>query len=145
MNINLIGLLAGITTIFTIGFGHVMVRKWESRLVSITPAVFACVLLGIGFGIGSFYSDSNVLSSVLGIVSITFLWDALEFHRQQQRVIKGHVPANPENPRHQKFLTQYPSATIMNLTDREPRGYPYSDEEIDIILNQSAWKEKDNQ
>lgn len=144
MNINPIGLVAAITTVLTIGFGHVMVRKWEARLENLTMVVLVCVIFGIGFGIGSLYLESNGISSIFGILSITFLWDALEFYRQQKRVIKGHAPANPDNPRHLKFLSQYPSATIVNLTDREPRGVPYSDEEINNILNPLAGQREHN-
>ena len=124
MTINMIGMLASLITIITIAFGHVMVRELEFRLASIQPAIFTCVLLGIGFMISAFVVVNNSFSAVFGILGITFLWDALEFYRQQKRVIKGHAPANPNNPRHQHLLSQYPSATIVNLTDREPRGHP---------------------
>lgn len=143
MTINFIGLLAAITTIITIGFGHIMVRKWEAKLESIKPALLVCVLLGIGFAFGSLYSQSNVVSAMFGIMGITFLWDALEFHRQQKRVIKGHAPSNPQNARHQRILTQYPAATTVSLLNRDPRGYPYSEDEIQSILGGVASPEGD--
>jgi len=115
-----------------------MVRKLESRLERIVPAVILCILLGLLFEISALLVESNTVSAIFGIVGITFLWDALEFYRQQKRVIKGHAPANPNNPRHQYFLSQYPTSTLVNLTDGEPRGYPYTDEEINFILNPLA-------
>jgi hypothetical protein len=136
--INPIGIITAITTLLSIWFGHVMVRKLESRLERIVPAVILCILLGLLFEICALLVDSNRFSAIFGILGITFLWDALEFYRQQKRVIKGHAPANPNNPRHKHFLSQYPSATNVNLTDREPRGYPYTDEEINSILNPLA-------
>ncbi|HSM26034.1 MAG TPA: DUF4491 family protein [Anaerolineaceae bacterium] len=135
MTINTIGMLAALTTLITIAFGHVMVRELEFRLASLRPAIFTCVILGIGFMMAALVVETNSFSAIFGILGITFLWDALEFYRQQKRVIKGHAPANPGNPRHQKYLSQYPSATIVNLTGREPRGYPFTDEEINSILN----------
>ena len=44
-----------------------------------------------------------------GILGVTLLWDSFEFWRQQKRVIKGHAPANPDNPRHARILAENPS------------------------------------
>jgi len=41
-----------------------------------------------------------LVSTILGILGITLLWDALELVRQAQRVKIGRAPANPANPRH---------------------------------------------
>ena len=111
-----------------------MVREVEYRLVRISLAIALVVLLGLGFGIVSFFAESNAVSGVFGIIGITFLWDGLEFYRQQKRVKKGHAPANPDNPRHQHILTHYPQATTVGLVDRDPRGYPYNKDEILLIL-----------
>jgi hypothetical protein len=50
-------------------------------------------------------------------------WDAIEVYRQQWRVIHGHAPANPANPRHAAYL-----AAGMGRRDdplkREPSGQP---------------------
>ena len=140
ININSIGIVSAIVTLFTIAVGHIMVREVEYRINQIQHAIIICILLGIGFGLASLTTVNKIISTVFGIMWITFLWDGLEFFRQQQRVIKGHAPANPDNPRHQKILSHYPSATTENLTDRDPRGYPYTDEEIRSILNPSDHK-----
>lgn len=136
MTINSIGLFVAITTIISIWFGHVMVRKLEARLSKITPAILMCILLGLVFIFGSLLLENNSISAISGIIGITFLWDAFEFKRQQKRVIKGHAPANPKNPRHLKILTEQASATTLDILDREPRGKPYSEAEIDTMLNE---------
>jgi hypothetical protein len=67
-----------------------------------------------------------ILSAGSGIFAVTFLWDALEFLRQQNRIKHGHAPANPNNPRHAKILAEYPEATTFDWLDRDPRGSKYS-------------------
>jgi hypothetical protein len=118
-----------------------MVRKLEARLSKIIPAILMCILLGLVFIYGSLLLENNTLSAVSGIIGITFLWDALEFKRQQKRVKTGHAPANPKNPRHLKILTEHASATTLDLLDREPRGKAYSQDEIDAILNAESKSE----
>lgn len=144
MTINTIGALAAITTIISIWFGHVMVRRLEARLVSVGSVIVVCILLGLFFLAGAILIDSNQNSAILGIIGITFLWDALEFKRQQKRVKIGHAPANPENPRHARVLTQYTTATTIDILDREPKGGPYSQVEIESIL-QGAGVRMENQ
>jgi len=141
MNINLIGVFAAITTILTIWFGHVMVRKLESRLVRIAPAIFICFFLGIVCLGGSVLMDSNLSAALLGIMGFTFLWDALEFVRQQKRVKIGHAPSNPVNPRHLKILAENSTATTLDILDRNPRAEPYSPAEIQAILSVTSISE----
>lgn len=136
---NTIGFIAAITTILTIWFGHVMVRGLEARIHRILPAILLCILLGITFGIGALITFNRSTSAVSGIIGITFLWDAFEFVRQEKRVKIGHAPANPNNPRHAYILSQYPSATTVNIMDRDPRGIPYTQTEIDTILQPSQF------
>jgi hypothetical protein len=119
----------------SIWFGHVMVRNLEYKLQKILPAMLLCILLGMLFLLGAILLENNTLSAVSGIIGITFLWDALEFKRQQKMVIKGHAPANPKNPRHLRILAECKTATTLDMLDREPRGKPYSQIEIDAILN----------
>ena len=131
---NSIGIIAAIITFVTIAFGHIMVREVEYRIVRIQVAIFLVILVGIGFEIASLSVQTNALSAVFGIMGITFLWDGLEFYRQQKRVMKGHAPANRKNARHQRIQAQYPAATTVSLLNREPRGYPYTGDEIQSIL-----------
>ena len=70
----------------------------------------------------SLSTANRPLSAVFGITGITLLWDAFEFIRQQKRIIKGHAPANPNNPRHMKIIAKNNSATIHDLLKRDPIG-----------------------
>jgi hypothetical protein len=136
--INPIGIITAVTTFLTIWFGHVMVRKLESRLESIAPAVIIFILLGLLFEICGLLVESNTVSAIFGIVGFTFLWDALEFFRQEKRIKVGHAPANPNNSRHASILAQYSSSTTVDLLNREPRGKAYSEEEITNLLHSKS-------
>jgi hypothetical protein len=116
---NIIGLVAGITTFLTIWFGHVMVREVEKRVHSILPPILICIGIALACFYGSLKTSSLTLSSFLGILGVTFLWDALEFYRQEHRIKKGHAPANPKNPRHAEILSKYSNATTHDLLKRE--------------------------
>jgi hypothetical protein len=74
-----------------------------------------------------------LLSATTGILGFTFLWDALELTRQQNRIKKGHAPANPDNPRHARILQEHASATTVDLLKRDPLGKPVSPNEAAIL------------
>ena len=131
---NLIGLIAALTAFFSIWFGHVAVRKIEfiSLTIWIPTTIFAT--LGLIVELLSLFTVNHPLSTVFGILGITLLWDALEFTRQQKRILKGHAPANPNNPRHVKILADHKSATTLDLLKRDPVGRLVShDEAIKLI------------
>jgi hypothetical protein len=120
---NFIGVIAALATFLSIWFGHVAVRKIEFVSPTIWIPATTFIVLGL---IAEFFSLSTVnrpLSTVFGILGITLLFDALEFKRQQNRVKKGHAPANPNNPRHAHILS-HPNfhATTLDLLKREPVG-----------------------
>ena len=127
MTINTLGLTAAITAFLSIWLGHVAVRKVEfiSRTIWIPAAIFAC--FGIICEWTSLLTTNPKLSTVFGILGITFLFDAFEFTRQQKRIRKGHAPANPNNPRHIAILAN-PNfhATTQDLLKSEPTGKPIS-------------------
>lgn len=122
MTLNWIGLVAAVAAFFSIWFGHVGVRKIEAR----SPTLWLPTVIALGLGLtleaGALFSGNRYISGALGIIGITILWDALEFTRQHHRVKKGHAPANPDNPRHARLLSENPSATTVNWLDREPTG-----------------------
>lgn len=132
---NLIGVVAALTAFFSIWFGHVAVRKVEfiSRTIWLPTAIFASLGLTVEFL--SLFTVNHPLSTVFGILGITLLFDALEFTRQQNRIKKGHAPANPNNPRHTLILADSNfHATTLDLLKREPVGYIVSaDEAIQLI------------
>jgi uncharacterized protein DUF4491 len=120
--VNSIGLVAAISAFLAIWFGHVAVRKIEFISPTIwLPAVIA-FLAGAALEWISVWARMLPVSTALGILGITLLWDSLEFVRQQRRVRNGHAPVNPRNPRHAKFLAEPRSqATTGTFSKREPR------------------------
>ncbi len=119
---NPVGLVAGAAGFLSIWLGHVAVRKVEASTPTIWIPVSMFVLAGIILEAFALLVHDPVLSAAVGILGITCLWDALELFRQEQRVRKGHAPANPANPRHQKIMQAAGStATTDNFLRREPR------------------------
>ncbi len=94
MTLEWTGLVLSLTTVLTIGFGHVMVRKVNYAFG--TKPVPWVAALGIFVLAASVVPESTAVSGILGIVGITTLWDAIELVRQERRVLKGHAPKNPK-------------------------------------------------
>ena len=131
---NWIGLVAALTAFLSIWFGHVAVRKIESTSRTIWIPTVTALALGLITECCSLITVNLSLKTALGITGITLLWDALEFTRQQKRILKGHAPANPNNPRHVKILAEHKSATTLDLLKRDPVGRLVShDEAIKLI------------
>lgn len=119
---NFFGLIAALTAFLSIWLGHVAVRKIEfiSPTIWIPSTIFA--IFGIVCEWLSLITPNLQLATIFGILGITLLFDAFELRRQQKRIIKGHAPANPNNPRHALILTQYSTATTLDLLKHEPIG-----------------------
>jgi hypothetical protein len=131
---NALGLVAAAATFFGIWFGHVAVRKVEFVAPSLWLPTLVAASAGAGLLACSLLTSSLLLSTALGILGITLLWDALEFTRQQRRVRKGHAPANPRNPRHARILAEYAAATTLDLLKRDPVGRPVGpDEAVKLV------------
>ena len=138
MELNLIGLASAIPTFFGVWLGHVSVRKIEREVERIWIPSTVSLLLGIGLELTSIWASSRNLSTICGIVGVTLLWDSLEFYRQERRITKGHAPANPNNPRHARILGAHPSATTFDWLARDPRGVPYSSDELNLMKERTA-------
>lgn len=119
------GFWMALATFVGIWWGHVGVRWLEAHSPRIWPPTLALLACGIALNLYSLFAPNLTLSGVSSIIGITLLWDALEMHRQQKRVLKGHAPANPNNPRHAAYLTAG-KGTTEDLLDREPQGSPVS-------------------
>jgi uncharacterized protein DUF4491 len=132
---NPIGLVAALAAFFSIWFGHVAVRKIEF----ISPTIWIPTTLFATFGLFTEYwsltTSNRHLSSAFGILGITLLFDALEFTRQQNRIKKGHAPANPNNTRHAKIITEYSSATARDLLKRDPIGHVVTIDEANQLIS----------
>ena len=117
---NYIGVIAALSTFLSIWFGHAAVRKIEFISPSIWLPSILFAALGLVVEFLTLFLISNPWSIALGIFGMTLLIDALQLPLQQKRVIKGHAPANPKNPRHAKILAENPSATTKDLLKRDP-------------------------
>ena len=137
MQLQWIGLVAAASTFFGVWFGHVAVRKIEFKAEKLWIPIVATLALGLSFEIWSLATDRLLLSAATGILGVTLLWDSFEFWRQQKRITKGHAPANPDNPRHTRILTENPSATTLDLLNRDPFGRPVSAEEAIQLVTEN--------
>lgn len=122
MTLNWIGPAAAAGAFIGIWVGHVSVRKVESVASTIWMPMSIYALLGLACEVGSVLIAARPAQAALGILGITFLFDAFEVLRQQRRIIKGHAPAQPGNPRHAKILASHSSATTLDLLKRHPIG-----------------------
>lgn len=120
----LAGLWMAIATFLGIWWGHVGVRWLEAHSERVGPPAAVLSILGIALNVYALFAPTLTLAGVSSIVGITLLWDAFELFRQVNRVRKGHVPANPANPRHTAYLAAGGPATTVDLLDREPSGSP---------------------
>ena len=135
MEVNTIGIVAAASTFFGVWFGHVAVRQIES----VSPTIWFPTLIFAVTGIILQWLALSIfnlpLSTAFGILGFTFLWDALEFTRQQNRIKRGHAPANPNNPRHARLMRAHVSATTIDLLKRDPIGKPVSHvEAINLVI-----------
>jgi len=111
---NYLGLITALSTFLGIWLGHVSVRAIERRAENLRIPIAIALALGLGLELWSLTTDSRSLSVATGVFGITVLWDALEFVRQEKRIQRGHAPANPDNPRHQRILAEFEHATTEN-------------------------------
>ena len=134
METSFVGIVAAISAFLGIWFGHVGVRKVDSVSPTVWFPTVIALALGLGLGYWSLNVENIYISTSTGIFGMTILWDALEFTRQHRRVVKGHVPANPFNPRHARILAEHPKATTLDLLKRDPVGRQvYPDEATRLV------------
>ncbi len=135
MEIQSIGLVAAAATFFGVWFGHVTVRKVEFKVEKLWIPIAATLACGLSLEIWSLITDHILISTATGILGVTLLWDSFEFWRQQKRIVKGHAPANPDNPRHARILVESQDASTLDLLNRDPVGHPVSPgEAIQLIV-----------
>jgi hypothetical protein len=134
--INFIGLTAALAVFLGIWLGHISVRRIERISRKLWPPMLTALVFGFSLEAWSLTTQSRLLSTAVGILGITLLWDALEFVRQEKRIQRGHAPANPNNSRHVLIMAEYPDATTHNLLARNPIGRPVpSDEIIQLVID----------
>ena len=136
MEINLTGPACAVATFLGVWIGHVSVRRIEREVDRIWIPSALALIIGIGLEFASLWISSQALSAFLAILGVTLLWDALELHRQQNRIRHGHAPANPRNLRHARILATHPTATTVDWLDRDPVGAPISKDEYNAFPEQ---------
>ena len=135
MELNTVGVVAAASTFLGVWFGHVVVRRLEAISPTIWFPTLIFAIAGIGLEFLSLSTFNLPRSTALGILGITLLWYALEFTRQQNRIKKGHAPANPHNPRHARLMLDYSSATTLDLLKRDPVGRSVSPIEAVLMIS----------
>lgn len=130
MELNPTGLIAALTTFFSIWAGHVGVRWIEARSTRLWIPVTVAVVAGAVVLLLAMHTTTRSAAAAAGIAGVIFLWDAIELYRQEARVRRGHAPANPGNRRHARILAESPHATTIDWLNRAPRGRPYSRAEL---------------
>ena len=114
LDINDIGLITGLSLFLGIWLGHVGVRKLEFNFANIKLLSMLFFLMGCILEWISITGEILEWKVIFGVIGVTLIWDALELFRQEKRVQRGHAPANPSNPRHQRILQQYSDASILD-------------------------------
>lgn len=90
---NLIGLLVGLSTFLVIGLFHPLVIKAEYYIGVKSWIIFA--VAGVVFAIASLLTEGFILSTILGVVAFSSFWSILEVFEQRERVRKGWFPEGP--------------------------------------------------
>lgn len=93
-DINLTGIIIGISTFFIIGLFHPIVIKAEYYWGTRSWWVF--LILGIVTGGIALIVKSIMLSSLLGVFAFSCFWSIKEIFDQRKRVLKGWFPMNPK-------------------------------------------------
>ncbi|MCD7937312.1 MAG: DUF4491 family protein [Tannerellaceae bacterium] len=91
--INFDGLLIGVVTFLVIGLFHPIVVKAEYYWG--TRCWWLFLLLGIAGTIISLLVQSVLLSAACGVFAFSSFWSIKEVFEQEERVLKGWFPKNP--------------------------------------------------
>ncbi|MEF3275500.1 MAG: DUF4491 family protein [Chloroflexus sp.] len=113
------GLWLALATFLSIWWGHVGVRWLEAHSADIRPPMIVLIIAGLILNLAALFAPNVTVGGVCSVVGISLWWDAFELVRQDRRVRHGHAPANPNNPRHARYLAEG-KATIHDPLDREP-------------------------
>ena len=90
---NFSGLVLGAVMLLAIGFGHVLVVKWEYHLGT---KWWPLLIVGFLLTTASVLVESTLLSGCFGIIGVVFFYSIHELSKQKERVAKGWFPKNPK-------------------------------------------------
>ena len=94
MNLNVSGIIIGVSTFLIIGLFHPLVIKAEYYIGVRSWCLF--LLLGVLSAIASLLVSELIISILLGVVAFSSFWSIGEVFQQRKRVEKGWFPANPK-------------------------------------------------
>ncbi|MFI3332686.1 MAG: DUF4491 family protein [Rikenellaceae bacterium] len=92
MELNFIGIIVAIATFLIIGLFHPIVIKAEYYWGVRCWWIF--LILGVISLASSLLIENFIISMILGVLGITFLWSIIEIFEQRERVKKGWFPKN---------------------------------------------------
>lgn len=98
--INVSGLIIGLSTFLIIGIFHPLVIKGEYHFGERIKWVF--LIAGILFLAGALLVTSTIASALLGVTAFSCFWSIHEVSQQVERVRKGWFPANPKRAKNKK-------------------------------------------
>jgi hypothetical protein len=93
MTLTFNGLIIGLSAFLIIGIFHPIVIKTEYYFGKSVWPIF--LIFGLVCILASLLVTINLLSTILGIIGFSSLWSIHEIIEQEQRVLKGWFPANP--------------------------------------------------
>jgi len=92
-DLNFSGLVLGFFMIIITYLGHIFIIKGGYYVGTKLWPLF--LILGLLSIIGSLFVKNVILSGILGIIGLVFLWSIYEIFLQKERVRKGWFPKNP--------------------------------------------------
>lgn len=96
-NINIDGLVIGISTFLIIGLFHPLVIKGEYYFGQKVNIAF--LIAGIITLVLALFVRSTLVSALLGVTAFSCFWSIKEVKEQRERVRKGWFPENPKRTR----------------------------------------------
>lgn len=94
MEFNFTGVIVAVATFLIIGLFHPIVIKAEYYWG--VKCWWAFLVLGVLSLVASLLISAFIVSMLLGVLGVTFLWSILEIFEQRERVNKGWFPKNPK-------------------------------------------------
>lgn len=91
--LNYYGIIVGFLAFFIIGIFHPIVIKSEYYFGKKCWPVF--LIFGFAAIFFSLLIKDTIKSTIIGIIGFTSLWAIHEIYEQEQRVVRGWFPKNP--------------------------------------------------
>ena len=99
------GLLIGVVTFLVIGLFHPLVVKAEYYWG--TKSWWLFLIFGLASTIASLFVENIIGSTICGVVAFSSFWSIGEIFEQEQRVLKGWFPKNPNRTYPEKKINKF--------------------------------------